>query len=185
MSCNCQLVAMGQQTNVWGRDCASLCSDCGNQFNSACVLNQQAVPYWVGRQRSSEIFQTELEGQRHTWFYLWLYLEQASKPGASRNPACNRVLCGWYCILLNLDLNAFVSFGSVHEVMKSPVPSGPSLPVAYTIQLCIQSVSKYNKAPSKVMLCTLLGIWETMESKIFFLIPYCFGGYVVRIYNSQ
>lgn len=127
----------------------------------------------------------EREGQRHTWFYLWLYLEQASKPGASRNPACNRVLCGWYCILLNLDLNAFVSFGGVHEVMKSPVPSGPSLPVAYTIRLCIQSVSKYNQAPSKVMLCTLLGIWETTESKIFFLIPYCFGGYVVRIYNSQ
>ena len=59
MSCNCQLVAMGQQTNIWGRDCALLCSDCGNQFNPACVLNQQALPYWVGRQHSSEIFQTE------------------------------------------------------------------------------------------------------------------------------
>lgn len=71
MSHNCQLVAMGQQTNIWGRDCASLCSAGGNQFNPACVLNQQALPYWVGRQ----VFpwnptNWELEEQRHTWLFL-------------------------------------------------------------------------------------------------------------------
>lgn len=59
MSNNCQLVAMGQQTYIWRKDCAWLCSDCGNWFNPACVLNQQALPYWVGRQCSSETFQTK------------------------------------------------------------------------------------------------------------------------------
>lgn len=120
MSPNCQLVAMGQQTNIWGRDCASLCSDCGNRFNPACVLNQQALPYWVGRQRSLETFPTENWRVRGIpGFILSSAWSKGQKPGASRNPACNRVLCGWYCALLNLNLNASVSFGGgVHEVVK-------------------------------------------------------------------
>lgn len=163
MSPNCQLVAMGQQTNIWGRDCASLCSDCGNRFNPACVLNQQALPYWVGRQRSLETFPTENWRVRGIpGFILSSAWSKGQKPGASRNPACNRVLCGWYCALLNLNLNASVSFGGRgcmrlwNTCSLRPITSCcPHNSITYSFT---QSVSKRNQAPSKVRLYTLLSI---------------------------
>lgn len=74
----------------------------------------------VGRQRFPK---KELEGQRYTWFYLELYLKIGLKPGAHRqNPACNRILCGWSCVLLNLDVNDFVNSGGMCEATQSLIP---------------------------------------------------------------
>lgn len=77
----------------------------------------------------------------------------------------------------------------MHEVMKSLVPSGPSVPIAYTIQLLIHSVSQqiFNTIKPLLRSCYAL-FWvfgKQGKEKNFFLIPYPFGGYSVGTDNSH
>lgn len=113
MSNICQLVAMGQQTNIWGRDCASLCSDGGNQFNPACALNQRALPYWVGGQYSFETLQTENWRVRGIPGFFFSSLWSKGQSLGPHRVQLAIEFCGWYCILFNLDLNACQPWGCV------------------------------------------------------------------------
>lgn len=162
MSNNCQLVAMGQQANIWGRDCESLCSDGGNQFNPACVLNQQALPYWVGRQYSFETIQTENWRVRGIpgFFFSPIWSKGQSLRPHRQSPTCNWVL--WLVLY---------SFQSWSECLCQPWGCvelwNPWFPQAHHSLLPtqfnyshVQSVSKYNQTSSRVRLSTLLGIWE-------------------------
>lgn len=98
----------------------------GNWFNPARVLNQQDQPYWVGRRCFLETLQTENWRVRCIPGFIFSSIQSKGQSLGhhGQNSACSRVLSSWYCILLNLDLNAFVSFGGVQGVMQSLVPSG-------------------------------------------------------------
>lgn len=184
MSNNCQLVAMGQQTNIWRKDCAWLCSDCGNWFNPACVLNQQALPYWVGRQCSSETFQTKHSRVRgipgFIFCSIWSKGEGLGPQG--QNPASKESP-------VQLVLYSFKSWFKCHCQLwgcESPAPSGPSLPVAYTIQLLISSVSNIIK-PLPGSGCILFWVSgkQKESKKKNCLIPCCLGDYILLGIHSS
>lgn len=136
-------------------------------FNPACVLNQQALPYWVGKQCSFKTLQTEDRGSRGI---PGVFLSSVWSQGQSLGPRRQSPACNWVWWLVPY------SFRSWLECLCQPWGCGglwnPWFPEAHHFLLPTQfnyshsrSVSKCNQASYRVRLSTLLGIWETMKNK--------------------